>query len=73
MPPKKKEPAKAGSKAVVDKTFGLKNVTRLKSAWYGYLIVEKQIQKSTAVRPASSTATGRHWHQRKGKGSFLRM
>jgi hypothetical protein len=73
MPPKKKEQVKAGSKVVVDKTFGLKNVTRLKFAWCGSLIAEKQIQKSTAVCAAGSTTTGRHRHQCKGKGNFLRL
>lgn len=44
-----------------------------KYAWCGSLIAEKQIQKSTAVRAAGSTATGRHRHQCKGKGNFLRL
>ena len=70
MPPKKKEQAKTGPKVAVDKTFGLKNVFRLHFALCGPLIIEKQIEKSTAVCAAGSATTGSHRHQRKGKGSL---
>jgi len=70
MPPKKKEQAKAGPKAAVDKTFGLKNVFSQICVWQA-LIAEKQIEKSTAICATGPATAGGYGNQCKGKGSFL--